>query len=47
MNPLEFARWLLRLKEELQKMVKEGKITEEEANRRLREASEHRNEDDD
>jgi 3-hydroxyacyl-CoA dehydrogenase len=47
MNPLEFARWISRLKEELAKLVEEGKMTEEEANRKLREASEQQNENDD
>jgi hypothetical protein len=46
MNPLEFARWLLRLQEELKKLVEEGEVTEAEANRKLREASEQRNNDD-
>jgi hypothetical protein len=46
-NPLEFARWLIKLQQELAKLVQKGEMTKEEADRKLREASEQRNENDD
>jgi hypothetical protein len=46
-NPLEFARWLLRLQQELAKLVRSGQMSQEEADRKLREASEQRDKNDD